>query len=337
MARLLIQALRMAGHEVETASRLRAFTTEPGSFCEIGAQAAQEIDYLSAAWTQSVPDLWFCYHPYYKAPDLIGPTLARRFGLPYVTAEASYSAKRDQQGWAPVQAAVVDAVNLAAANICFTERDADGLARAAPEAVLARLMPFIDTSAYQAEPSYSDRGGIIAVAMMRAGDKLESFTMLADALGRIPDMSWQLVVVGDGPLRAEVRSLFARFEPHRIEWMGETAPSEVVRHLGKADLYVWPGCGEAYGLAYLEAQAAGLPVIAQETAGVPEVVRNGETGLLTPEGDPQALADAIRNLLSDDERRQRMGRAAREFVLQERSLGQASAELDRILSRSIGR
>jgi glycosyltransferase involved in cell wall biosynthesis len=335
MARLLIQGLRVAGHEVELASTLRAFTTEPGSFCEIKERAREEVTRLSAAWTQSVPDLWFCYHPYYKAPDLIGPTLARRFGLPYATAEASYSAKRDRQGWMRAQAAVIEAVNLAAVNVCFTARDADGLARAAPDAVLGRLKPFIDTSAYRADPAYPDAQRIIAVAMMRAGDKLESFRMLADALGRIQDEGWQLIVVGDGPLYAEVRSLFVRFGPRRIEWVGETDPSDVIRHLRNADLYVWPGCGEAYGLAYLEAQAAGLPVVAQKTAGVPEVVRNGETGILIPEGDTQALAEAIRSLLLDHKRRYRMGRAAREFVLRERSLGRASAELDRILSRSL--
>ena len=65
---------------------------------------------------------------------------------------------------------------------------------------------------------------------------------------------------------------------------------------GSGALYVWPGCGEAYGLAYLEAQAAGLPVVAQDIAGVPDVVRDGETGVLTPAGDAAAFADAIATL-----------------------------------------
>ena len=50
---------------------------------------------------------------------------------------------------------------------------------------------------------------------------------------------------------------------------------------GNGALYAWPGYGEAYGLAYLEAQAAGLPVVAQDMDGVPGVVRNGETAILT--------------------------------------------------------
>ena len=54
--------------------------------------------------------------------------------------------------------------------------------------------------------------------------------------------------------------------------------------------YVWPGTGEAYGIAYMEAQAAGLPVVAQKTAGVPEVVKDGVTGTLTAAGDASAFA-----------------------------------------------
>ena len=54
---------------------------------------------------------------------------------------------------------------------------------------------------------------------------------------------------------------------------GRAAPDEMPSSICRGAIYAWPGCGEAYGLAYLEAQAAGLPVVAQETAGVPEVVR----------------------------------------------------------------
>ncbi len=63
---------------------------------------------------------------------------------------------------------------------------------------------------------------------------------------------------------------------------------------------MWPGSGEAYGIAYLEAQAAGLPVIAQWTAGVPEVVEDGVTGLLTLEGDVAAYAEAIRRMIENE-------------------------------------
>src|SRR5207253_2852810 len=124
-------------------------------------------------------------------------------------------------------------------------------------------------------------------------------------------------IAGDGPMRGDVQALYERFDRQRISWAGEVAPESVARLLYDADLYVWPGCGEAYGLAYLEAQAAGLPVIAQNTAGVPEVVRNAETGVLTPEGDVGAYAGAVHTLLADRETRNRMSHAARRFVLEQ--------------------
>jgi glycosyltransferase involved in cell wall biosynthesis len=169
--------------------------------------------------------------------------------------------------------------------------------------------------------------------MMRRGDKLDSYKMLAQALERIVHLPWTLSVVGDGPCRAEVEAQFAELPRERIDWLGAVEPEAVPAALREADIYVWPGCGEAYGLAYLEAQAAGLPVIAQNTAGVPEVVRDGLTGLLSPAGDVAAFALAIERLLTDAAERRRMADAAHRFVAGERSLEAAAARLAAILPK----
>ncbi|NKF15434.1 glycosyltransferase, partial [Rhizobium phaseoli] len=75
--------------------------------------------------------------------------------------------------------------------------------------------------------------------------------------------------------------------------------AEIAGLLGCGGILFWPGCGVDYGLAYLEAQAAGLPVVAKQTAGVPAVVEPEETGLLTPGGDLAAYAGAVAALLDD--------------------------------------
>ena len=105
----------------------------------------------------------------------------------------------------------------------------------------------------------------------------------------------------------------------------EMPPSAVPEVLGACDLYVWPGNGEAYGLAYLEAQSMGLPVVAQATGGVSAVVVHGETGWLTPAGDLAAYSNAIRWMLADGDLRVRMGMAASRFVREQRSIGAAAA------------
>ena len=336
MGRLLIRALELAGFQVTVASTLRAFTPEPDLLTKLRQTADAEKARLTEVWTRTgKPDLWFTYHPYYKAPDLLGPDLARHFGIPYVTAEASYSPKRDRQGWAAAQAWVRDAVTLARLNLCFTDRDRDGLAKAVPTGRFASIVPFIDTEAYADGFTRPVGKNLMTVAMMRKGDKFASFTMLAKALALLPDLPWHLSVIGDGPARRETIALFADLPAERLDWRGELATEAVPRALSDGGIYVWPGCGEAYGLAYLEAQAAGLPVVAQATAGVPAVVEHGRTGLLTPDGDVAAHAAAIRELLTDDGKRQAYGKAARAFVLGERSLTRASRHLHGLLNEAL--
>jgi len=334
MARMLKAALELAGYTVELASEFRSFSSNPTaeSHAAALAEAEREIARLSALWeTGKKPDLWFCYHPYYKAPDLLGPALSSRFSIPYVTAEASYSARRNTGIWAENQARLAETVRRAALNICFTARDRDGLAEIAPQARFELLPPFIDVSAFAAPPSAADPSHLVAVGMMRPGDKMESYRMLARALEQLAHLPWRLSVIGDGVCRADVETAFSRTSSDRVEWLGERPPAEVPSLLRGAGVYVWPGCGEAYGLAYLEAQAAGLPVVAQAIAGVPEVVRHGTTGLLTPPGDVAAYAAAIERLLTNEAERQRLGVAARRFVLDERSLDAAARRLAAIL------
>lgn len=320
-------------------SEFRSFTREPSEarLAELRAQAAAETERIDGHWRRSgKPDLWFTYHPYYKAPDLIGPDLSRRFAIPYVTAEASYSARRDRSGWQDMQAPVAEAVSLAAVNICLTGRDRTGLTEAIPAARTARLAPFLDAAAFLDAAPSPDPARLVTVAMMRPGDKMDSYRMLAAALARLAHRGWVLEIVGDGPCRAEVEALFAGFDAGRILWRGELAQAEIARILSRGGSYLWPGCGEAYGLAYLEAQAAGLPVVAQAIAGVPEVVADGVTGFLTPAGDVGAYAEAVGRLLGDAPLRDRMGGAARRFVAGERSLDAASLRLAAILSEHVG-
>jgi glycosyltransferase involved in cell wall biosynthesis len=336
MARMLVKALERYGHGVETVSELRGYLREPEPehFEALKAEAAEEIGRLTKRWDrEGGPDLWFSYHPYYKAPDLIGPELATAFGIPYVTAEASYSKRRDSGLWAETQGLVINAVNLAALNICFTQRDRRGLESALPNAVIGLLAPFIDTSVFQTVPARNAQARLVTVAMMRPGDKLESYRMLAQALRLIGHLPWTLTVVGDGPLRDEVIAEFAGLPPDRVEWLGAIEPAAVPDILYDGGIYVWPGYGEAYGIAYLEAQAAGLPVVAQDIAGVPEVVRDGRTGLLTPPGDVAAFASAIERLLTHSDERTAMAEAARRFILEERSLDAAAAHLAGLLPK----
>ena len=333
MARQLIRALSMAGHEVKVTSEFRSFSATSDVAEQLNDDAALEGERIDLEWkTSGRPDVWFCYHPYYKSPDLLGPALCQKHGIPYVTAESSYSRRRNLGGWAQSQEKVLQGLKQAAVNICLTERDRRGILDIAPEAVCEILPPFIDTAPFQPIETEAQSGHLVTVAMMRKGDKLSSYKALAASLALLEGSDWNLSIIGDGDVRAEVEACFAGLPADRIRFFGQAQPDEIAEVLARGSIYVWPGHGEAYGLAYLEAQAAGLPVIAEEVAGVPEVVRNMQTGLLTAAGDHAAFADAIRLLLSDDGLRQKLAQEARRSVLQKHSIEAAAARLDTILS-----
>ncbi|MEV4607728.1 glycosyltransferase family 4 protein [Neorhizobium sp. LMR1-1-1.1] len=335
MARLIVRALTSLGHEVSIASEMRSFMRSADMqdlFEANKVEAAEEIKRITAEYSgTTAPDLWFTYHPYYKAPDLLGPAIARHFGIPLINAEASYSLRRNIGVWEVSQEILLESIKSATVNLCFTRRDRDGLNAAAPEARLEMIAPFIDTAPYLKRTPSPEPGRLISVAMMRPGDKLSSYLALAESLSLIRHLPWTLSIAGDGECRQEVERAFAIFDPNRIEWLGTLPEDEIAELLSRGSIFVWPGHGEAYGLAYLEAQAAGLPVVAEAIAGVPEVVEHGRTGLLTAQGDRTAFAEAISDLLRDDQSRERLASEARIFAGEERSISGAAENLRRIL------
>ncbi len=339
MARLLVKAMAMAGHDVQIASQLRTYAAEPDEtlYRALKSEAQREAARLIASWSPAsaawIPDCWFTYHPYYRSPDWIGPEASARFGIPYVTAEASYAPKRDRDGWRIWQDDVVAGLRQASASFCYTTIDHEGLQRLELPGKLVDLPPFIDPPPQVTRARRSTAAPRIAtIGMMRRGNKLDSYLMLAEALKLLLGVPWRLAVMGDGPARADVLAAFSAIPPDRIDWLGQVDDVTVAAELSACDLYVWPGVDEAYGVSYLEAQAMGLPVVAQDTTGVPAVVENGTGGWLTPAGDLQAFVSAIHNLLTDSDMRAGMGSAAAQFVREKRGVPEAAARIGAVLA-----
>lgn len=333
MARLLLEALRAGGHEAEVVSTFRSFLPwpDPDRMRVLEADAAREAERLARRFAgEGAPDLWFTYHSHYKAPDLLGPGLAARFGRAYVLAEASHAGKRATGPWASWHAANEAAIRAAGRHVCLTPRDAAGLAGLVDPARVAMLPPFMAAEIVAPARRRSGPGPVelVTVAMMRPGDKARSFAALAGAVAALPaSLDWRLTVVGDGPERPAVAALFAGLPPARLRWAGERDAEGVAAILAESDLYVWPGFGEAYGMAFLEAAAAGLPVLAMDCGGIASVVEAGVTGLLTPEGDRDAFARALARLVAEPATRERLGAAGRRMVLEERTVARAAGIL----------
>ena len=350
MARLLLRAL--GHHEVSLASRFRSFdragdAARQARLRDLGGGLARRFLRRQTA----APQLWFTYHCHHKAPDWLGPAIASALRIPYVLAEASLAAKRAHGAWAIGHEGAVAAARAADAILCLNAADKPGLLAhgIAPERLID-FAPFIDTQPFDAavreraahRAYWARRFGLdeatprLAVAaMMRPGDKLESYRVLGRALTALQDLPWTLLVAGDGPARAEVDRALAPVA-HRVRPAGVLTPEAMPGFLAACDLCVWPAVGEAYGMALLEAQAAGCAVIAGAEGGVPGIVADGQTGVLTPPGDAAAFAAALRGLLTDSARRRAMGRAAMAHARERHSLDRATRALDRVLASVVG-
>jgi glycosyltransferase involved in cell wall biosynthesis len=222
---------------------------------------------------------------------------------------------------------------------------------AAPDR-LSHLPPFLDHAPFAAAASgrvsvraslarewalEEDPVWLLAVGMMRGGDKLDSYRRLAVALARLGGEGWRLIVVGDGEARAEVEAAFADFGPRRVVFAGALDAAVMPAVFAAADIYAWPAVNEAYGMAMLEAQAVGLPVVAGDAGGVADVVCDGKTGFLIAGAAPDAFAERLQELIEDAGLRRHMGQAARAWIGADRTLARAGERLDRALQRACAR
>jgi glycosyltransferase involved in cell wall biosynthesis len=355
VAGLLMAALARAGHRVELVSSFRSYVRDgdPARQAALRTQGIAQGARLAAGWREGPaalrPALWFTYHLYYKAPDWLGPVASAALGIPYVVAEASHAPKRAGGPWAIGHDGTAAAIQHAALVLAPTQHDVPCLEALLGSAErIRRLPPFLEAAPFAA--ARAARGAhrarlaqthaidpgipwLIVAAMMRPGDKLASYEALAAALTLVGDLPWRLLVAGDGSARAVVDAALNRAAPGRTTFLGALDAVELAAAYAAGDLFVWPAVNEAYGMAMLEAQAAGLPVVSCALRGVPDVVIDGRTGLLAPPGDPPAFAAQLRALLEDPSRRRAMGDAAAAFVHTERDIGAAAQTLDAALTQ----
>jgi glycosyltransferase involved in cell wall biosynthesis len=170
----------------------------------------------------------------------------------------------------------------------------------------------VDIELFTSEGRDWNAAGVLSVGRVVHQKGLDLGLM---ALADLKDLPWEWRIVGDGPQVAYLRETLAREGlEDRVEFIGWAGPAELVTEYRRASLFVFPSRHEGMPNALLEAMASGLPVIATQIAGNEELVVPGETGILVPPDDPDALREALRGLLVDASERERMGRAARRRV-----------------------
>ena len=357
IARNTMAALELAGHKLTLASTLRSWEGLGDEKLQnnIKSRAVIEKDRLLAQWIKhqdKTPDLWFTYHCYHKSPDWLGPIISDHLGIPYVLMEASHARNKPrntswQQGLEQTRYAIATADLL----ISINRADMEGLDRVrSARSQHYYIPPFIDTTmgdildtsqqrtADNVFTTHNPGKRLIVVAMMRNGDKLKSYKVLAEAMSKLKTIGWQLDIVGDGQTMTEIQALFERYsaankskqqEHNTVTFHGALRPADVASLMKQADYLVWPGINEALGMVYLEAQACGLPVIVGEMEGTADLVENHKSGWLVANPDADSIALAIDHALQlNPQQRINMRKAAVHYCYRQHSITAAAKQFD---------
>lgn len=152
-----------------------------------------------------------------------------------------------------------------------------------------------------------------------------------------------LTVVGDGPERGALERLASELHvAARVRFEGALPPHEVAQRYRESGILLmpaitdWKGEQEGFGMVLVEAMSAGLPIVATRSGGIPDVVQDGETGLLVPERDADALAAATARLLDDAALRARLGDRAAATVRERFDPVRIARTFEQVYQRAVG-
>ena len=203
-----------------------------------------------------------------------------------------------------------------------------------PAAKVVRHYLGVDTDLFQPGKGKSDEPYILCVGRHVAKKGINVLLRAFAILAR-KHQTLSLLQVGAGPLTAELRSLAEALGiGSKVRFLGALGQIRIVELMQGARIFALPsqqaknGDSEALGLAFNEASACGLPVVATRHGGIPEAVLNGETGFLVEERDELALSERLEQLLSDVPLAERMGRRGREYVREKFDLRRQTSALE---------
>jgi phosphatidylinositol alpha-1,6-mannosyltransferase len=264
---------------------------------------------------------------------LIGITLKKALGIPFVAfCHGEDITLSDQRRFQPkVRNAIYRAADAVIANGNFAIENL--LRIGIQREKIHKITPGLDTSVFypeKADTKLRDRYGIGAkdVVLMTVARLVQRkgharvLRALAELQADIP--AFKYVIVGRGPMEAELRALTTQMNlQDKVVFAGFVPDDELNHYYNLADIVAMPNTGEAgdiegFGMVFLEANAAGKPVIGGRSGGTSEAVADGESGFLVDSDGDLELQDALRKLLTDQSLRESMGakglrRAREEF------------------------
>lgn len=277
---------------------------------------------------------------------LLGPSILRRTGVPYVgfTHGLEVSSARFPQG-----GRVLRHIGRHGAAFTFVSNWCDRELRPRfgpgprysllPPAVdPAVFHPGVDGNAIRDRHGFGDDPVVVCVSRVverKGQDQL--IRSLPELRRRVPGA--RLLIVGGGPYLDQIRALATTHGvAEHVTITGEVSEDELPAHFAAGDVFAMP-CREriggleveAFGIVFIQAQGVGRPVVAGNIGGVPDALRDGETGVLVDGTDLDAVTDAVASLLGDPERATRMGESAARFVRDGFTWDRRTADLRQLL------
>jgi phosphatidylinositol alpha-1,6-mannosyltransferase len=215
--------------------------------------------------------------------------------------------------------------------------------RLLPGVSVATFRPVLDGAPVRARYGLGDDRVAVCVSRLvprKGQDQL--IAVWPEVMARVPGA--RLLIAGGGPFERRLRRLAAASPAHdRIHITGTLPWAELPAHYAAGDVFAmpcrtrWGGLDlEAFGIVFIEAAAAGLPVIAGDSGGAPETVVPGTTGLVVDGRDRRGIAGSVAALLADERRAAAMGAAGRARAEAAFSWAAVARRLDTLLTRAIG-
>lgn len=329
-------------HRVELASRL------PGK--HLPSRPWRWLRVFWERWSlprrRSRPDLWLTCHAGPDAPDVLGPAVAGRMGIPYVVFLRP-EALAGGIGATTTTAGRMAAASLLAARHVFTHARADrdilmNMDAVDPNEVGAKNFsppgdgiprPFAHRVTYippgifpedfpfdpEARTVLRESWGVsfrvpvmLTVTRLDPGAGAEGVAALIRACRDLASRGrdFRLMIAGDGPERRALEEIATSSPDGAVRFLGHVPRAVMHRVYSASDVFTPAGAGESSDVRCLEAQCCGLPVVAWDAGAIPDVVRRDHTAVLVPAGDEAALADALDALLTDKPCRDLMGERA---------------------------
>ncbi len=208
----------------------------------------------------------------------------------------------------------------------------------APEATPVTVVPYgVDLDRFRPQPRETTGGPIVVGSVGRLSPEKGFDVLLRAAASLVGDgVPIRIVLAGDGPEREKLTRLAGELGiVEAVGFLGEIEHADVPSTLAGLDIFAIPSTAEGFGVAAIEAAAMTLPVVGSDVHGIPDVVTDGRTGILTPPGDAGALAASILTLVGNAELRATLGAAGRALVEERYRWEENAAQMERIYAQLV--